>query len=85
MINKNFFTSKTFWTIVCTVTVAITPKLGQAIEDKKLSASELISIIGLGAGAGLSLIYAYRENDGFYTPNGLPGRNKSNDQNSDKN
>jgi hypothetical protein len=74
---KTIFASKTFWGIVFTTVAAIAPLIGEKIDEHTFNAKDVAQIIVILCGAA-SAVIGRVDAGSIYTPNGLPGPNKSN-------
>lgn len=79
--SKSIFQSKTFWGAALTAVAAIAPVIGQNVADYqekgKVDPNSVAQIVVILATTGLTIMGRIEANTLVYTPNGLPGRNKS--------
>lgn len=75
---KSLFASKTFLAICFTAIASLAPLIGAAVKEKKLSVDNAVQIVLVLAGTGTAVIgRATANNSLVYTPDGVPGMNKS--------
>lgn len=75
---KSLFLSKTFLAICFTTVAALAPLVGNAIKEKKLSVDNSVQIVLVLTGAGTAIVGRASANGSLvYTPDGIPGANKS--------
>jgi len=78
---KSIFASRTFWGALLTLLVAIAPKVGEMVDNKKVDGTSLAQLIVLFGTTTLTIIGRIEAKQPVYTPNGLLGANKSDFQN----
>ncbi len=80
---KNVFTSKTVWGIVFTAVAAIAPIVGKDIDQSRTNqqpvnyGQDVAQIIVIISGAAATICGRIDAKGSIYTPNWLPGPNKS--------
>ncbi len=75
---KSLFASKTFLAICFTAIASLAPLIGVAVKEKKLSVDNAVQIILVLAGTGTAVVgRAAANNSLVYTPDGIPGMNRS--------
>ncbi|MFB2837301.1 hypothetical protein [Floridanema evergladense] len=74
---KSIFASKTFWGATFTALAAIAPIVGTAVEKHKLTVDETVKIAVILFGTGATVAGRVQAKDSVYTPDCLPGPNKS--------
>jgi hypothetical protein len=73
---KSILASKTFWGIVFTTVAAIAPLIGEKVDAHAFQAKDVAQIVVILCGAA-SVVIGRVDAGSIYTPNGLPGPNKS--------
>ena len=73
---KSLFVSKTFWGAIFTAIVAIAPTVGEAVDNRRISGKDIAEIVGIIAGAGVTIVGRTNAKTAIFTPRGLPGPNK---------
>lgn len=74
---KSIFSSKTFWGAALTAVAAIAPILGDAVRKHELSVQHTVNIVIILATTGATVAGRVQAESSIYTPDGLPGPNKS--------
>ncbi|MGB3207430.1 MAG: hypothetical protein WBB28_20790 [Crinalium sp.] len=74
---KSLFSSQTFWGFVCTAVLAITPYVVSQFEKGRVTAADMGAIAMAMASAGLGIKGRIEARDEVYTPDWLPGPNRS--------
>ncbi|MFB2917472.1 MULTISPECIES: hypothetical protein [Aerosakkonema] len=75
--SKSIFASKTFWAAALTAVAAIAPIVGEAVKEKKITVDRTVNIVIILATTGATLAGRVQAENSVYTPNWLPGPNKS--------
>ncbi|MGB8703244.1 MAG: hypothetical protein WCD18_27825 [Thermosynechococcaceae cyanobacterium] len=73
---KSVFASKTVWGIIFTAVAAIAPTVGERIDAHSFRAADAAQIVVILCGAA-SAIIGRIDAGMIYTPDGLPGPNRS--------
>lgn len=82
---KSIFTSKTVWSIIFTTVAAIAPVVGKDF-DKYMNkqpvdyGQDIAQVVVIMCGAAASIVGRVEAKDSLYTPNWLPGPNKTDPQ-----
>lgn len=74
---KSIFASKTFWGAAFTALAAIAPIVRNALEEQKLTIDETVKIVVILCGTGATVAGRVQAKDSLYTPDWVPGPNKS--------
>lgn len=74
---KSIFASRTFWGAMLTLVVAIAPKVGEMVDNKKVDGANISQLIVLFGTTTLTIIGRVDAKRPIYTPDGVPGPNKS--------
>ena len=74
---KSIFASKTFWSAVLTCGVGLNPVLVKVAENGKFTPADAGAIVSVVLGAVLTIYFRTAAIERIYTPDGLPGPNKS--------
>lgn len=78
---KSIFASRTLWGAVLTLLIAIAPKVGEMVDNKKVDGTSIAQLIVLFGTTTLTIIGRIEAKQPVYTPKGLLGSNKSDFQN----
>ncbi|MBE9193151.1 hypothetical protein IQ230_22930 [Gloeocapsopsis crepidinum LEGE 06123] len=74
---KSIFASRTFWGALLTLLVAIAPKVGEMVDNKKVDGASISQLVVLFGTSTLTILGRIDAKRPIYTPDGLPGLNKS--------
>lgn len=78
---KSIFASRTFWGAFLTLMVAIAPQIGKDIDsyrkDGTIDATSITQILVIFGTTTLTIMGRIDAKQPIYTPNGLPGPDKS--------
>jgi hypothetical protein len=74
---KSIFASKTFWGAVLTLLIAIAPKVGEMIDRRNVDGASISQLVVLFGTTTLTIMGRIDAKQPLYTPDGLPGPNKS--------
>ncbi|MCU0549957.1 MAG: hypothetical protein MUC48_11470 [Leptolyngbya sp. Prado105] len=78
---KSIFASKTFWGAALTLLIAIAPKVGEEVDKYqntgRVDGSSITQIVVLFGTTTLAIMGRIDAKQPLYTPDGLPGPNKS--------
>ncbi|MGG6264543.1 hypothetical protein [Leptolyngbya sp. AN10] len=74
---KSILASRTFWGAMLTLIVAIAPKVGEMVDNKRIDGASISQLVVLFGTSTLTILGRVDAKRPIYTPDGLPGPNKS--------
>jgi len=74
---KSIFASRTFWGVALAGVASLVPLATKAIKERKITVDDAGQVVLIACGVGTAIVGRVDARSPVYTPNGLPGPNKS--------